>query len=1128
MRPLLILLAPVLTGCIKNVEGPFLGTCADHPDGAYTFGEVGIGTCLAGPADVRFIEQDGSTWLVVSNADPYLNFTSGSVLLIDWDSIDFDRLYNRLGDLEASALPLPRFVGQFGYSAAQELLLVTNRLSEGATTRSHDDRGFLVDVSDPRAPRPFSGRRILPMQDDPYLVVVDPSEDIAYVGNLTDHSISLFDLADGQVSQIPVHPKTVISDPVFLDADDSGSLGTIESITITDDDLVDRDLWTLTFVDKLVRLWVPTPASSSDDDAIGLVRWTSGSDDFVPSGIGLELDPTRTSIASAFEDPFVFQDSSGLLQMFYADQGVIRSLLSQGAAADWSAVDRPPFRGSRTWDDIVASPSAVGLSPTLGALYYDGRTDLDSPASIGLALTEDGANYTALRDPVITDPAGALSFEHPFVLADPLTASFRMWMSVFDGERWRIALAESANGQAFTDPVVVLEDDDLHVAGPTVAYVNGRYVMYLTVADDDDDLGWIHATTWSYDGISWSEPELLFDSEVPFDLEDPPRLGLQIDASNGWRMVGRDEGPVETLIPAGVRFVAANQGLSLSIATGQEVDNGIFPDGRAMNGLEPGSIVEIDGRPTLYVTATGADSRERIGVLRRVGESWAFLESNVIPSGSGGNIAGVRSPLVVEAPDGTFVMFYTAKNAEDVSVIRRAVSTDGRAFEPLQGEVVDSEDDWDDVAMEAHSIELLPGGRVRLWYSGFDGSRWRIGSAEADDLLARFAAVPGAVNPWQLGEGPPGGFDDSGVRDPMVFVEDGVTQMYYAGFDGLIWQIGHAVRRQGQWVRRTAATTEQAIASMPAQPGTFFALGADNPVLQLTGDDEPTLWFSGTDGQIPRLGRAIPRGEVVFPAQRFPTPFDQFTFQVIPGGPAERDIRLNQVVHDFATTGTGMSGMTLDPERGFLYVASKLANFLYVIDVRDDTSGTLDDANFRDIETLLVIEADNTPLGFRDVLVDPVRDRLYATSRDPEGVMVFNLDDIVDNDRKEVTRGAAEAVLPMLDLAEDAGVPTLAQIGGNGMALHDNRFLLVTHHRNNALWVYDLELGSHGELVARIPHIGENPHLVRISPDGRFAVVANYLGDVDSEDTVSSTLAVVDLDPSSESFLEVVTWLVNR
>ena len=46
-------------GCIRQVgSGPFVGDCAEYPDGVYTYGQIGIGTCIAGPVDIEFIEKD--------------------------------------------------------------------------------------------------------------------------------------------------------------------------------------------------------------------------------------------------------------------------------------------------------------------------------------------------------------------------------------------------------------------------------------------------------------------------------------------------------------------------------------------------------------------------------------------------------------------------------------------------------------------------------------------------------------------------------------------------------------------------------------------------------------------------------------------------------------------------------------------------------------------------------------------------------------------------------------------------------------------------------------------------------------------------------------------------------------
>ena len=94
-------------GCIVDAErGPDLGACAEVPDGVYSWGDVGIGSCIAGPTDVRFVTQDGTTYLAVSNADPYRSFRTGSVLLVDYDAVRLDVPKNYLHELPTYALAI--------------------------------------------------------------------------------------------------------------------------------------------------------------------------------------------------------------------------------------------------------------------------------------------------------------------------------------------------------------------------------------------------------------------------------------------------------------------------------------------------------------------------------------------------------------------------------------------------------------------------------------------------------------------------------------------------------------------------------------------------------------------------------------------------------------------------------------------------------------------------------------------------------------------------------------------------------------------------------------------------------------------------------------------------------------
>jgi DNA-binding beta-propeller fold protein YncE len=85
----------------------------------------------------------------------------------------------------------------------------------------------------------------------------------------------------------------------------------------------------------------------------------------------------------------------------------------------------------------------------------------------------------------------------------------------------------------------------------------------------------------------------------------------------------------------------------------------------------------------------------------------------------------------------------------------------------------------------------------------------------------------------------------------------------------------------------------------------------------------------------------------------------------------------------------------------------------------------------------------------------------------------------------------------------------------------------VTNFRDNSLFVFDLDQGVVGEQVAYAPFLGENPHVIRVAPDGMTAVIANYTGDL-YDKLSSSPLVVIDLDPASETFLKPLTWIANR
>jgi DNA-binding beta-propeller fold protein YncE len=107
----------------------------------------------------------------------------------------------------------------------------------------------------------------------------------------------------------------------------------------------------------------------------------------------------------------------------------------------------------------------------------------------------------------------------------------------------------------------------------------------------------------------------------------------------------------------------------------------------------------------------------------------------------------------------------------------------------------------------------------------------------------------------------------------------------------------------------------------------------------------------------------------------------------------------------------------------------------------------------------------------------------------------------------------------------DEGIETLATVGP-GQVVRNGNYLYVTNFNANSIGVYDLRLGAHGQMVDEIL-LGENPYAMALHPAGNLLAVANYVGEAEGN-RVSSTLALLDVDPTSDTFLEVLGWVVNQ
>ncbi len=1122
------LISPLL-GCLVEQPSPFVGACAVYPDGVYEYGQIGIGTCLATPSDLRFIERDGSLYLAVSNANAFRDFGSGSVTFIDWSSLDLDAQRNLVSDLDAHAVELPHFPGTLAEIPQRDLLAVPVRFSEDANVRQVFDDLHFVDVASPMSASlagvAEGGASSIEVQSDPFPVAYDEGAGLLFVGNRTSHTISVLDALASPVEIVDATGRARISGERFFDVDGSGSSAAFSALEVIDRDALSDDHWTLTYVDGSYQIWLP--------QGRGLQRLRSGGDGEWSTGhYGTELDPADSEgVVSSIETPWFYESPILGPRMLFATDGSLRGASPADFLADWFFDAEPLLEGVEgAWDASLAGPMAL-RDDGITWLFYDGT--LDGSTGVGLAASLSGyESFDRVSDEPVLIPGGdhdALGQADPMVLYDNVLGSWRMFYSAFDGERWSIghATADELDGLwvANEEPLFELDGD---VAVPRVVLTDRGFQMWFSRREGLGD--WSVGYAESVDGVSWTDLGSIADYPGRFGrwIDEPPGLAASFQEYDSFRLEGEQNGPTLLHARAGVTVESGQFGFALRLAAGQLLDTDDVGSA-GVNGVSVSSWVPELGLAYLDLhDATGTPS---IGVATWDGERLVPETSPLLEAGSASfESEGVGSPVVFQDAQGTWVMLY-AGYGEDLVRIGRATSDDGLSWVRDGSPVFDLGEDWDSFGALPGSIEPLDGGGWRLWYSGSNGERSRIGVATSTDG-ANF--VQGREDGgWVLGTGGPGDWDDTSVYQPYAVRAGDALHLWYVGFDGESTRIGHARADDLEalaFERDTDPTDDESTVYLLAGSlGSFDYGGLERPVVYQE-DQDWRMFYRGLDAGVFRPGLAVgPDPTVLYKSPRSPTAGDRLGFSTHQGEGGVNPIDLDGETDGYNHTGIGLAAMHLDEQRGLLFVASKLTSYIQVIDVRDDSTEGWDDANYLGIEAFLTTDTASGGAGFRGMVTNADGTRLYALNDSPEGVYVFDLEQVVDDAWGEAVYDAQIGYLPTPRGGErDQGVSTVVSAGPTGLALlPDGDTLLVTNFNDNSLSVFDLRMGAYGQLVGETTFLGENPHTVRATPDGRHAVVACYEGDLDDV-AVSSTLAVIDLDPTSDTWLEVITWIANQ
>ena len=1125
----IVALALPISGCLVDSSPPFVGSCAVYPDGVYEYGQIGIGTCLATPSDLRFVERGDDLYLAVSNANAFRDFDAGSVTFIDWSSLDLDSTRNLVGDLSAHAVELPHFPGTMAEIPQRNLLAVPVRYSEGENTREVFDNLHIIDVADPMAAYPASvgpdGATSIQVQSDPFPVAYYEDQGYLYVGNRTSHTVSVVDLLASPVDIVDATGTASIGGGRFFDQDGSGSTAVFSSLEIADrDSLLDQN-WILTYVAGSYQLWLP--------DGEGLERWTSGGDGAWSQGhYGVELHPDGSDgEITRVAQPFFYESPTLGPRMLFVSDGSIRGASPGDFLADWYFDSESMLEpDTESWDASLGGPSAL-RDDGLTWLFYDGTAD--GISGIGLATSLSGyADFDRVGDEPVLTPGGehdAMSQRHPMVLWDYALSAWRMYYSAWDGESWTVGQASAyeldGSWEGNAEPALSIDGD---CAAPQVVMTSEGFVMWYSRRTERGP--WTVGYASSIDGTTWQDhgDVLAYPGGLGWRNEQPPGLALSLQEYDAFRIEGEQVGPTLLHARAGNTVESGLYGFSLRVAAGQLLDTSDVGSAAA-NGVSVSSYVPELG--LAYLDLVDAAGTRSIGLASFDGSTLQAVTEPVLEAGEAAFEAeGVSSPVVFRDDDGTWVMLY-AGYGEGLVRIGRATSEDGQVWTRSgSSPVFELGDDWDSFGALPGSVERLDSGEWRLWYAGSNGERYRIGIATSSDGQQFVQAREDAG--WVFGTGSAGDWDDTSVYHPWVVNTGDTLHLWYVGYDGESTRIGHA-RADGDiddFERDSdPADDETTVSLFGGALGSFDYGGVERPVAFQPEEGEWALFYRGLDSGVARPGLARgPDPTVLYKTPRSPTSGDWLAFETVRGESGTNPIDLDGETDGYSHTGIGLAAMHLDPDLGLLFVASKATSYIQVIDVRDDSSGTWDDANYLDVEAFLTTDTASGGAGFRGMVTSADGSRLYALNDSPEGVFVFDLEQVVDDAYGDAVYDALVGFLPASRGAErDQGSATVTSAGPTGLALlPDGDTLLVTNFNDNSLGVYDLRMGAYGQLVGEVSFLGENPHTVRVTPDGRYAVVACYEGDLD-EVSVNSTLAVIDVDTTSETWLEVITWIAN-
>ena len=1089
-----------LLGCTISKPLPNLGDCATYTSEGYDFGTIEIGSCISGATDLEFREADDGSWyLLTSNANPYVNFAGGSFLSIAWDSIDTNTPLNYSHDLDSTPLSLPSFSGNMAFTN-DDIAMVGVRYSEDSRTRTDNDDVYLIDVSDPSTPvmstRGTNGTGKLEVSSDPVDIVLDTTTNLGFVGNRTSHDISVINIARDPMQIIPPWPLEVLGEATFTDADGSGSKASLsrletlptyygESLDTEEIELLNGltdDFWTLDWIEGTWDIWIPEESGYQRLNSINAT-------DFTIQGLGNELGSIESLLGQRLYDLFIW----GAEAYFTMD--------GQIGVASWNAQD---YEWQLRDNSILSLDGGALSSPTLvrknDDLYMIVVATDDTGSWIARASQDAGGNWR-LGNTMVAPEEGTIV--DVTVVEEFGLDQWRLFATVDTNGVQSIQQWRSSDGESWTTAAAI-ENTTYNIGAPVISEESDRFRMWYSI--EDNGL-WDIAYAESIDGEYWEDFGIVLTTGIESDT--PPKVGMQATPMSAFRLEGESAGYQGT-VEVGETALLETQGWALTVSVGQWLDTDLFGADSA------GGLYIAEQVGTISVIAMkDASGIGRIGYLTETGDQGIWVQ----PAGS---VTSVESPILWSQDD-VWHLTYAALNEQEQSTIVSQTSSDDGSTWSESTVLIEPHDDWASMRVEPTDWILI-NETPTLIYAGTDGKTWELGLSQLTGGLWNTRSEP-----WfELGR--PGNWDDSGIRDAKLQLENEEYRIWYSGFDGERWRIGSALQTSTAELSNLSSDDWSRSDVSSVDSGWFHLDGARHPLPAYSESAEQWfVYYGGMAESVMRVGHAIGSDPYAMRTiYRYPTLGDQITFETTKGDAEGNTIPLETSVTDTTTFGIGLTDLSVDTDRGFLYASSKLMPHIAVIDIRDDSQGDFVDRNYLDEEARIVLPTSMGSAGFRQVIPHPNGTELLAIGDSPEAVFIIDMSAIEDNATSERVYDIQSDWLPLpIGGEDDAGERTRTSMGPGTMFVDTiyNR-LFVSNFNANSITVFDLSVGG-GIQVAEFQSMGENPYAMALTPDGHQLVVSNYTGDL-VEDVTHSTLSIFDVNPDSTTKYTLQTQVVNR